>query len=491
MLREIVDDLAPDPLLEAVEGFRGSFFDLDRSLVVEHHEFGSIGLDLESMVRKVGVASGDRIVMAIGNGPLFPALLAAILRVGGSPILVHADTPLAEIRRTAERFGAAFLVSDGLPQSDLEALRGREFSLAPWASGVCARIGDVHPFGGDGPSLAGVPLHPTSGTTGLPKLALRPGAAAVAEARHYVDTIGIDERDLILCTVPMSHAYGFGMCTMVPLLSGASVASTRRFTPAGALQALREHPVTVYPTAPFALDVLLAEGGDAMPPPPRCITSAGAPLPELTATHASRRWGTTVRPLFGTTETGGISVAGSDHDCNAAGSVGPPMNGVSIEVRDGADEGSDPGGDVGRLWVRSSSMMVGYLGNDEIDRSKIVDGWFDTGDMAFLDDAGNIRLRGRASEVINVFGMKVLPSEVEEVIALLPQIKEVKVYGVVNGVGYPSVRAAVVSAGGLREADVRAHCRAHLTSYKRPDKIVLLDVLPRNPSGKIALGELP
>jgi non-ribosomal peptide synthetase component E (peptide arylation enzyme) len=113
MLRGLTDDLAPDPLLEVVEGFRGSFFDLDRSLVVEHNEFGRIGLELEVMVRKHGVASGDRIVTAIGNGPLFPALLAAVLRAGGCPILVHADTPLAEIRRTAERFGAAFLVSDG------------------------------------------------------------------------------------------------------------------------------------------------------------------------------------------------------------------------------------------------------------------------------------------------------------------------------------------------------------------------------------------
>jgi acyl-coenzyme A synthetase/AMP-(fatty) acid ligase len=331
-----------------------------------------------------------------------------------------------------------------------------------------------------------VPLHPTSGTTGLPKLAVRPAAAAVAEAGHYVETIGIDERDLILCTVPMSHAYGFGMGTMVPLLSGASVASTRRFTPAAALQALREHPVTIYPTAPFALDVLLGEGGDELPPPPRCITSAGAPLPEATATEVSRRWGTIVRPLFGTTETGGISVALPGHDPAAAGSVGPPMEGVSVEVR-GAGENDD----AGRLSVRSSSMMVGYLGTDGIDRSAIVDGWFDTGDMALLDDEGDIRLRGRASEVINVFGMKVLPSEVEEVIALLPQIKEVKVYGVVNAGGYPSVRAAVVASEGLREADVRAHCRAHLISYKRPDKVVLLERLPRTASGKIALTELP
>jgi acyl-coenzyme A synthetase/AMP-(fatty) acid ligase len=333
-------------------------------------------------------------------------------------------------------------------------------------------------------------LHPTSGTTGRPKLAARPGPAAVAEARHYVDTIGIDERDLVLCTVPMSHAYGFGMCTMVPLLSGADLATLRRFTPSGALRALREHPVTVYPTAPFALEMLLAEGGGAMPVAPRCITSAGAPLPERTAVQARESWGSTVRPLYGTTETGGISVACSDHDPSAASSVGPPMRGVSIELRGDPDEGDDANDlGAGRLWIRSTSVMAGYLGDEGIDRSRVADGWFDTGDMAFLDDAGTINLRGRASEVINVFGMKVLPSEVEEVIALMPAIKEVKVYGATDTMGYPSVRAAVV--GDLQEKDVRAHCREHLTSYKRPDKVVILDRLPRTPSGKIVLAELP
>jgi acyl-CoA synthetase (AMP-forming)/AMP-acid ligase II len=237
----MIDELAPDPLLEAVEGFAGSFIDLDRSLVIGADEFRGIGQDLEAVLRKEGVASGDRVVLAVGNGPLFPAFLAAALRLGGSPILVHADTPPAEIRRTAERFGAAFLVSDTLQESDLEpeGFIGRGFSCAPWASGACARIDGGDPAGIGGPPVASIPLHPTSGTTGLPKLAARPGPAAVAEAAHYIATIGIDERDLVLCTVPMSHAYGYGMCMMVPLLSGASVASMHRNVPAVAIRALR------------------------------------------------------------------------------------------------------------------------------------------------------------------------------------------------------------------------------------------------------------
>jgi len=276
---------------------------------------------------------------------------------------------------------------------------------------------------------------------------------------------------------------------MVPLVSGATVASMRRHSASATAEALLRHRVTIYPSAPFALDLLLAEAADSLPPPPRCITSAGAPLPERTAVAASERWRTTIRPLYGTTETGGISVALPDHDARAISSVGPCMGGVSVNVR--GDERKDGLPTTGNLWIRSSSMMVGYLKDDGIDGSELVDEWFDTGDLAYVDDAGNINLRGRVSEVINVFGMKVLPSEVEEAIALLPQVAEVKVYGSQNRWGSQSVRAAVVASSDLAVSTLRAHCREHLVGYKRPEYIVILERLPRSPSGKIVVAELP
>ena len=488
--------LSPDPILDAVESYSGTFVDLDNEAVVGRDEFQGVVQDLETFVRKEGVVPGELVVMAVGNGPMFPATLAAILRTGGSPVLVHADTPLAEVRRVSRRFGARFLFSDLLRESDLSmyGLRGHEISSASWATGVCAEllVGESDPGTADALRLEGVPLHPTSGTTGTPKLAIRPGAAAVAEARHYVDTIGIDGRDIILCTIPMSHAYGFGMCAMVPLLSGANLVSMRRYNAKVTLRELRRQAVTVYPSAPFAIDLLLIEGGDALPPPPGCITSAGAPLPERTASASEMKWGATVRPLYGTTETGGISVATVDHDSASVNSVGPPMEGVELEVRAMApmeDDGGESG--VGSLWIRSPSMMSGYLGAGGIDGPMLDEGWFETGDLGFIDEAGNIRLRGRAAEVINVFGLKVLPSEVEEVIALLPQVAEVRVYGRQNRWGSQSVRAAVVTEGQLDEARIRDHCREHLVGYKRPDQIVLLDRMPRTPSGKVVLSELP
>jgi acyl-CoA synthetase (AMP-forming)/AMP-acid ligase II len=485
--------LTSTSILDAFEAFRGSMVDLDKEKVVDADDLRRASYELERRLRAAGVRDGDRPVVAIGNGPLFVATLSAILRAGGSPLLLHADSPVAEIARAAHRFGANFIVTDSLSAAELEnaGFPGREFSVADWASVVWARTGASPESDGlDRGVLAGVPLHPTSGTTGQPKLAVRPPDPAVAEARHYIDTIGIDETDSILCTIPMSHAYGYGMCVMVPLLSGATVLSMRRFNAKPVVDALSERPVTIYPAVPLLLDVLLVSAGDSIVAP-RCITSAGAPLRERTATLAKQRWGATVRPLYGTTETGGITVARPDHDAAAAGSVGPPMGDVSASVRpvEGARGSLEEG--VGELWVNSTSLMTGYLSPAGIDRSPIVDGWFNTGDLARIDDAGDIRLLGRASEAINVFGNKVLPCEVEEVISLLPQVVEVKVYATPNRWGSQSVKAAVVVSDGMSDRDVKDHCQEHLVSYKQPEQIIMLDRLPRSAAGKIVLSELP
>jgi acyl-CoA synthetase (AMP-forming)/AMP-acid ligase II len=485
--------LARTPILDAVEGFGGSIVDLDRGKVVDSDDFRRASYELEKLFRAGGLGPGDRAVIAIGNGPMFTATLSAVLRAGGSPLLLHADSPAAELARTAQRFGANFLVTDSLRAAELAAagFEGREFSCSDWASGAWAHVGpSPDPDGFDRGDLSGVPLHPTSGTTGQPKLAVRPGNPAVAEARHYIDTIGIDKNDSILCTIPMSHAYGYGMCVMVPLLSGATVLSMRRFNAKPVVDALAERRVTIYPTVPVLLDVLLVSVAGQLAAP-RCITSAGAPLRERTAARVKERWGTAARPLYGTTETGGITVAPPSHDPAAAGSVGPPMKNVSLDIRPVEDPQGSMNEGVGELWVSSPSLMAGYLSPEGIDRSLIANGWFNTGDLARIDEQGDVTLLGRASEVINVFGNKVLPCEVEEVISLLRQVVEVKVYSAPNRWGSNSVKAAVVATDGVTDRDVRDHCTRHLVSYKQPEQIIMLDALPRSPAGKIVLSKLP
>jgi len=481
--------LSPAPILEAVERYRGTIVDLDACRALSGDDFARARETLIAALAGAGLAAGDRVIVAIPNGPLFVAVLTAVLACEASPLLLHFKTPAAEVRRYAQRFGARFLAFDPQDEVDFGDLLAvsLDHDFAELSTLRFAAL-DVPDAMLDGPLLRGVPLHPTSGSTGLPKIALRPGFAAIQEAVHYAATLAIDEDDNILAIPPMSHAYGYGMCVMVPLLTGANLVTTRKFSDKLIHRALAEHPVTILPTVPAMLDALsFGRGADLRRA--RWVLTAGAMLPQRAADQFRAKTGVTACPLYGTTETGGISVATAADGRDVDGRVGRPMSGVSVKL--GTPEmGSEATSGLGRLLVRSTSMMAGYL-DDVGNILPVADDWFETGDLARLDDDGVIHLRGRDSEVINVFGLKVVPCEVEEVITGLAGVVEVKVYAGEHRSGTQVVKAAVAVENALNANDIRAHCEQHLVYYKRPQVVTLVDRLPRTPTGKIQREQLP
>jgi acyl-coenzyme A synthetase/AMP-(fatty) acid ligase len=483
------DLLSPAPILDAIERYRGRIVDLDVSRELSGDEFARAREALTAALRQRGLSPGDRVIVALANGPLFVATLAAVLTCEACPLLVHAKTPPAELRRYAERFGARFLACEPGEEPGLSEVMASDADIA-FVDFASLRWGTFHVADSafQGPLLRGVPLHPTSGSTGLPKIALRPGFAAMEEARHYAATMAIDADDTIMAIPPMSHAYGYGVCVMVPLLTGANIVSTRRFSMKLVHRALAECRITVLPTVPAMLDVL-SFGGGADLRRARWVLTAGAVLPRRSAEQFYEKTGVTPCPLYGTTETGGISVATAADGRDVDGRVGPPMDGVSVEAR--PQEGAELGENVGKLFVRSSSLMTGYLDDRGQITTPMSRGWFETGDLARIEEDGNIHLRGRDSEVVNVSGLKVVPCEVEEAIVQLPGVVEVKVYAGEHRSGSQIVKVALAVENGVTAADVRTHCEQHLVYYKRPQVITLVEALPRTPTGKIIRDQLP
>jgi acyl-coenzyme A synthetase/AMP-(fatty) acid ligase len=484
--------MTPEPILAAVDNYRGTIVDIDRGLVVRPEMFATAWHALARRIAETGLTPGDRVIIAIGNGPVFIAAWAAILAQGGSPLFVHVETPAAEIKRTALRFRARFVITDARQESELSAAGARAcvLSAADWAEVVWGDFGESVEHG-DRPMLRlpGVPLHPTSGTTGHYKVAVRPVECALAEVAHYVSTIGVDASDTLLALAPMSHAYAHGWCVVTPMATGASVVTMRKASARLVYQACQEHQITILPGVASMLDTLMFGAGQRLFDPKRRVITGGAPLTERTATHFERISGSRVRPLYGATETGGIAVARGD--CLATGGyVGPPFQGVSVEVRPPADP-TEFGPGIGLVHVRSASVMIGYLSDETLDTSVLDDGWFNTGDLGSIDSDGALSLYGRQAEVINISGMKVLPREVEEVIAAIPGVAEVKVYPGRTRHGSLHVKAAVVAEESIDTAQVKAYCQEHLIYYKRPARIVFLESLPKSAAGKVLRDLLP
>ena len=482
---------SPTPILDAAESYQGEIFDLDLGRRVSSDLFHRLREGMIQSLRAKGIAAGDRVLVTIGNGPLFPIALTALLACNASPLLVHVMTPPAELARYAQRFGVKWLVAAGGDEQVDSVLEQHGMILVgdDWSI-LLGRFPE--PVNIPGPMLKGVPLHPTSGSTGLPKIALRPGFPAMEEARHYTATMAICQDDCLMAIPPMSHAYGYGVTTMVPLLTGASIVTTAKFSIKKLAQVLREHPVTILPMVPAHIDILLF-GGSVDFGRLRWLLTAGSMMPRRSAVQFRKKTGVTVCPLYGTTETGGIAVATNADGEDVDGRVGPPMDGVDVRVRPPADAeelGLEPG--VGKLHVRSSSMMTGYLADSgEILQPWDEEGFFETGDISKLMDDGTIHLRGRTGEMINVLGLKVVPCEVEETIAAMPGVREVKVYGGKLASKGEIVKAAVAADPGITEMDIRAYCDANLVYYKRPHSVALVEQLPRNPAGKIQVKQLP
>lgn len=486
-------NLNPQPLLSAIYNFSGSITDLDLDVTIEPDEFNRMRYSLAQRLEIEGLRPGDRVIFAVQNGARFLVAFTAVLATGASPLLLHYETPPAELKRLAIRYGAKFVFCDGWSAFELQAIAAsvQKVETAPWARWFLAEMevpeSSDEPF----PSLPGVSLHPTSGTSGVPKIAVRPALATIAEAMQYIQTIGIVRGDTILATVPMSHSYGFGMCAMVPLLSGANIVSMRSFNPKLVQRALLENNISIFPAVPAMLDILSKGTGSTRFDRPIQVFSAGSAVSEPIASQFEEQYGAGVRSLYGSTETGGISVALSPGRGQDVSAVGRPFQGVRVELDTSGIEENPNEQVVGCLRVSSDALMSGYLVPGGIDSSMLENGWYNTGDFASIDEQGIIRLKGRNSDVINIFGMKVLPYEVEAVIKGLPKVKEVIVYRGLHRSGSQLVKAAIIPHTSLDAAEVRSYCERNLAPYKRPQIITFLDEFPRGPSGKVVRHYLP
>ena len=176
-----------------------------------------------------------------------------------------------------------------------------------------------------------------------------------------------------------------------------------------------------------------------------------------------------------------------------AGSVGPPLPGVDVRVCD--DEGRElPRGDTGVLEVRGSNVFREYWRMPERTAHEFREGgWFITGDLARIDEAGYVHLVGRAKDLVISGGLNVYPKEVEAVLDKLPGVLETAVFGLEDADLGEGVCAAVVreeASVDLSEQDVIEHARAHLAPFKAPRRVFFLDALPRNAMGKVQKARL-
>lgn len=439
-----------------------------------------------SMRSVLGVQAGDRVGLLCRNHHgLIEGIVAATL-IGADAVLVNSGLSAAQLATVAEEQRLRVLVHDtefaervlGVPaevhrvdEADLDAL-------------VAAALpGDrLTPPAHDGRTIV-----LTSGTTGTPKGARRPVPNGFGPLVSIIDRIPLHTHDTVLIAAPIFHTWGYA-ALQVAFALRATIVLHRRFDPAATLAALVTHRCQ----ALFAVPVMVQRLLDVPPPDPRppltVVAVSGSALPGGLTTRFMDTYGDVLYNLYGSTEVSWAAIAGPAELRRAPTAAGRPPHGTRLEIVD--DDGRPvPAGRVGRILVGNEMLFEGYTSGA---RRETHDGLLDTGDLGRVDADGLLFVDGRADDMIVSGGENVFPSELEDLLARLPQVREAAVLGVPDPQYGQRLAAFLALHPGetLDPEAVREYVRRYLARFSVPRDVVFVKYLPRNATGKVLTREL-
>ena len=369
-------------------------------------------------------------------------------------VLVERATPrLVELLAAAlDGTGPAIMPLDaGLPPARLAELIG---ALGPGSVEDAEGVTTVRSGPGEGVAEGTAVIIGTSGSTGVPKGVELSAAALRHSARASLDRVGARPGERWLCCLPVTHVAGLQV--LVRSLTGGTEPVLAERADAETVAAAGCAHVSLVPTQ---LQRLLLQAGAPLAGFSSVLLGGAAASPGLLT--AARDAGVPVVTTYGMTET-----------CGGCVYDGVPLDGVRAEVRDD-----------GRIWISGPVLFSGYLGGARAP----ADGWFRTGDLGALDAAGRLTVRGRADDVINTGGHKVVPGEVAAALQACPGVRDAAVVGQPDPEWGERVVAVVVPAdpGDPPSLELlRRHVRARLPRYAIPSRVVMVDAVPMLPSGK-------
>jgi len=451
-----------------------------------------------ALAAELGMEPGDRAAIRVASRIEYFELTFALAKLRVHAMPVPRDLGPDELRRALALTGACLLVEDGTAHGgDVHSRVTVSVGDAPADASGEGLEALIDSGSAESRSISGSPpgdaLVLTSGTSGRPKAAVRaadPGRADAVRAT-YEDLFGAlgfhtGDRHLLAGTVDHTMPAFYARHT---LERGGAVVIMRRFEPGEALELLAAERITSAFLGPDMLNRLTAHAADAPAPPDlsqlRAVMSGGTDLPSELAGRVDELLGPgRLFDLYGTVETGLVTVAGEGERRRAPGSVGRPLAGVELRIL--ASDGSPaPKGTAGRIAVRAPTLVEGYLEEPEATAEAFTDGFFAPGDVGRTDEEGHLFVLDRVADVIHVAGVEILPSDVERVLREDPAVLDAA--AVADSEGGERVRAAVEARPGMgvdTDALLR-RCAEVLPRHAVPDVLEVVEELPRTALGKV------
>ena len=456
---------------------------IDGDRLVSYRELAATVLRTCSHLASLGVLPGRRVGLRLKETWEHVVALLAVARMGAVAVQIDWRARPAETARIAAALELSLVLVEA---DDACSLDCRIVALdRAWHQGVSAA--DLP----DGlPSDWGAPfvISQTSGTTGAPKF------VQVTHLQYYfatltlIDFVTLPRRSRYLSTLPLFFSGGLRGCMGHLLRGDCVILYPPLFSAREYLTAATGYRATVGFVVPTVVRQLLeiADGSALLLGGMDALLCTGAPLFPDEKREAARKLTPNFYDQYGTAAIGGISMLRPRDIAERAESVGQPHPLVEIETVDEADR-PVPRGAVGRIRCRGPGLGTGISGPSgwESAAEGFHDGWSYTGELAAIDELGYISIKGRVSDVIMSGGAKIYPGEIEAVLQDHPAVAEAAVVGCRTPTNEDAAVAFVVARRGLDVAELIAHCRQRLTSYRIPREIRLVTQLPRNSVGKV------
>ena len=446
---------------------------------------------------ELGVGRGDRVGWLGLNSIQNIGLLFACGRIGAIFVPMNWRLTPLEHQAMVANFEPALLIMEPTFANAVTAAsvvmpcpRLACLDVAPpeWIDWEAAVDGATPCCGGDGGTDDPILICYTSGTTGEPKGAVHTQDGLLWNAINSTHMHDLTSQDRVLTTLPMFHVGGLNIQTTPALHAGATVTLHRRFDPGATLNALVRERITLTVLVPTQLDMVLAE--PAWPTADlsslRCI-STGSTIVDASLIRAVQARGIPVIQVFGSTETGPVSVFQRVADSFRVGVAGRCA--VHCEMRLIDTQDSDvPAGQPGEILLKGRNIMAGYWRDENATREALHDGWFRTGDIGHLTEDGFLVIDDRKKDVIISGGENIYPAALEAILNESPDIEDSAVVGRQDKHWGEIAVAVVVPRPGahLTVNDVLDLFQGRVARYKYPREVIFVERLPRTGIGKLA-----
>ena len=462
-------------------------------------ELDAVSQSAAQQLRDWGVRPGDRVLIVGENCAAACVVALACSRLDAWVSIVNGRLSAREVDGIVAHATPRRVIFTTHVSPEALAHAGRHGAQAvDWAGVASLHVGPLNeqavaePVSTD-PREQVAALIYTSGTSGAPKGVMLTHANLQVVSEISRETRRLAPGDRVYGVLPMAHIVGLSIQFLASLAAGATVVLAPRFSPEG-LAAAFTNGVTAFTGVPALyakyLDWLRSTGRTHVAPKLHRIGIAGAPLTPVLKADVEATFGLPILNGYGLTETAPtlaqVRAGEQREDC----AVGRPIPGLAIRLLNAQGQAVAPG-EVGELWVSGPNVMKGYYREPALTQAVLVDGWFNTGDLASEGPDGALTISGRTKELIIRSGFNVYPLEVEQVINAFPGVVQSAVVGRTVGHNEEVVAYVEVPEGRAMDLDaLRAHLRAQLSPYKQPSDIVVMAQLPAAPTGKLLKGEL-